>query len=122
VVETVTEDVLVEPARMSASGTVQAPPVYRSETRQRIVAPRKVDWTEVVCPTALRTEFVASVQRALAVRDHYAGPVTGQMSAATREAIRSYQQQTGLAGPVPGVLTIRAAQSLGLWAVPIEGE
>ncbi len=119
VVETVTEDVLVEPARMSPSGTVQSPPVYRSETRQRIVAPRQVDWTEVVCPTDLRAEFVASVQRALAVRGYYAAPVTGQMSAATREAIRQYQSQTGLGGPTPGVLTIRAAQSLGLWAVPL---
>jgi peptidoglycan hydrolase-like protein with peptidoglycan-binding domain len=75
----------------------------------------------VVCPTDLRSEFVASVQRALAARGQYAGPVTGQMSAATREAIQRYQQQSGLGGPTPGVLTVRAAQSLGLWAVELSG-
>lgn len=117
VVETVSEDVLVRPAQISPSGTVQSPPVYRKETRQRIVAPRKVDWTQVICPTDLKSDFVASLQRALSARGYYTAPITGQMDSATRAAVLRYQADEGVAGPTPGVLTLEAARRLGLWAV-----
>lgn len=118
VVETITETVLVKPAQTSAAGTLQSPPVYRTQTRPQIVVPRQDTWFEMVCPTALTPEFVASLQRALAVRDYYTAPVSARIDTATREAIARYQADTKTSGPAPGALTVAAAQRLGLWEVP----
>lgn len=118
VIETLTETVLITPAQTSTSGTLQSPPVYRTQTRPQIVVPRQDTWFEMVCPTALTPEFVASLQRALAVRDYYTAPVSARIDTATREAIARYQAETQTSGPAPGALTVAAAQSLGLWAVP----
>lgn len=117
VVETISEDVLVRPAQISPTGTIQSPPIYRTQSRQRIVRPRQESFVQVVCATDLTTPFVASLQRALAVRGYMAGAATGFINPATRAAILAYQRDTGTSGPVNGVLTIAAARQLGLWAV-----
>lgn len=69
----------------------------------------------VPCPAAATPEFWASVQRALAVRGLYDGPVTGAMDAATGEAVRRYQAPQGLDSPV---LSLDAARQLGLMRWP----
>ena len=120
VVESVTEDVLVQPAQISSSGTVQSPPIYRTQTRQKIVVPRQETWFQMPCPSDLTPSFIASLQRALSARGYYAGPVTSQLDAATGDAIARYQSDTGLAGPTPRTLTVAAAQSLGLWTISRE--
>ena len=40
VIETVTEQILVTPAKMNPDGTLASLPVYREESRQQIVTPR----------------------------------------------------------------------------------
>ncbi|MCL1628069.1 peptidoglycan-binding protein [Roseibaca sp. V10] len=65
----------------------------------------------VPCPETVNSVFVASLQRALHVRDYYAGPITGQPDAATRDAVRAFQRDNGFDSPI---LTLETAQRLGL--------
>ena len=59
---------------------------------------------------------MASLQRALAARDYYAGPVTSQMDRATIASIRQYQTERGLES---GQLSVETARTLGLIAAPL---
>lgn len=111
VIETVTEQVLVQAPELDASGAVRAPAVFRTETRQRIVTERDDLWFETPCAAENDPEFIAMLQRALAVRGHYRGPVTGVMDLRTRRAIRAYQRPQGLNS---GALSLAAARLLGL--------
>jgi hypothetical protein len=119
VIETVTDQILMQPAQMRDDGTVIAPAVYRTETRQDIVKERKVTWFETPCPADLTPEFVASVQRALTARGYYRAAITGQMDGRTRTAIRRYQALEGLDS---GILSLAAARRLGLVAVDLADE
>lgn len=114
VVETVTEQIVLQPPEVLADGTVQRPAVYKTETRQQIVKPRKATWFETPCEADLTPEFTASLQRALAARGHYRGPVTGRMDARTRAAIRAFQRPQGLDS---GMISLAAARQMGLIAV-----
>lgn len=69
----------------------------------------------VPCPDRLTPDLWASVQRALAVRGHYAGPITGTPDAATAEAVRRFQAPLGLDSPV---LSLDGARHLGLMPWP----
>ncbi|APE42996.1 peptidoglycan-binding protein [Sulfitobacter alexandrii] len=114
VFETVTEQVQVEPAKVNPDGSVAKLPVYRSETHQEMVVPRRDNWFETPCPEVLTAEFVSSLQRALSARGLFDGAITGKMDDATRAAVQRYQQESG---PDSGVLSLEAARSLGLIAV-----
>lgn len=118
VIETVTEQVMVQPPDVLADGTVARPAVYRTETTQRIARERTDTWFETPCEVDMTPEFNASVQRALAARSLYHGPVTGKMDAATRAAVRRYQTPQGLDS---GILSLAAARKLGLVAVKRDG-
>ncbi len=111
VIETVTEQIIVQPPELGADGRVRAPAVFRTETSQRIVQARNDLWFETPCEAQTSPEFIAAVQRALAVRGVYRGPVTGVMDLRTRRAIRQYQRPQGLNS---GVLSLAAARLLGL--------
>lgn len=117
VIETVTDQVMAQPAQVLEDGTVVAPAVYETKTRQAIVQERVVTWFETPCAADLTPDFVASVQRALTARDLYRGPVTGQMDARTRAAIRRFQAADGLDS---GILSLSAARRLGLVAVELD--
>ncbi|WP_438960990.1 peptidoglycan-binding domain-containing protein [Nereida sp.] len=117
VVETVTQQVLAQPAQLSSDGTVLSPPMYRSETLQRIVTERKELWFEALCSDALTPALVSSVQRALAARDLYTGAITGILDLRTRMAIRRHQKAQGLDS---ALLSTAAARQLGL--APIKRE
>jgi len=114
VVETVTRTVLLQPAQISSDGRIQAPPIYKDETRQEVVRPRRENWYEVPCEAALTPDFIASVQRALAARGQYRGPVTGEMDKRTKDAVQRYQKSEGLNSRT---LSVAAARKLGLIAV-----
>lgn len=118
VIETVTEQVLAQPAVLGADGQLLRPASYRTETRQNIVKERSQRWFETPCPVQMTPEFVESVQRALAVRGLYDGPVSGQMDARTQAAVRQLQQAKGLDS---GMLSLETARALGLVAVPRKG-
>lgn len=118
IIETVTEQVLVQPAEVLADGTVVAPAAYRSETQQRIVQERRETWFETPCDPLWTEEFIASLQRALKARDLFYGPITGNIDKRTRAAIRRYQAPQGLDS---SILSLEAARKLGLVAVEREG-
>lgn len=111
VIETVTDQVMLQPAEVHADGTVTSPAIYKTETRQQIVRERRETWFETPCQSELTEDFVASLQRALSVRGYYVWSVTGQMDARTRAAIRKYQEPQGLDS---GILSMAAARQLGL--------
>ena len=96
VIETVTEPVQVSPAQYNPDGSLLRPPTYRSEARQMIVTPRVDSWFETPCAEALTPDFIASLQRALAVRRYYEGPITGILDKSTQAAIRAFQRTTGV--------------------------
>lgn len=113
--ETVTDQILIEPAVHAPDGSVTRPPRYKTETHQKILRERDEIVFETPCPPALTPEFIASLQRALAARGLYRGLVTGGMDAGTRAAIRAFQAPLGLD---TGVVSMKAARMLGLSAYP----
>lgn len=116
VIETVTEQILLQPAQVRTDGTVEVPAVYKTETQQRIVQERRELWFRTPCPDQLSYEFVATLQRALLARGLYRGPVHGLMDRATRQAVRRYQAPLGLDS---GILSLAAARKLGLSVVDV---
>lgn len=119
VIETVTEQILLQPAEVTTDGTVIQPAIYKTETQQRIVKERRETWFETPCPNVLTSEFIASVQRALSARDLYSSGISGIMDGRTRAAIRRYQAPQGLDS---GILALETARQLGLIAVRRETE
>jgi hypothetical protein len=69
----------------------------------------------VPCPGVLNADFWSSVQRALAVRGLYTGPVTGHPGPLTAEAVRRFQAPLGLDSPI---LSLEGARQLGLLSWP----
>ena len=114
IIETVTEQVLVQPTQLNADGSVASPAIYKTETRQAIVQEREDSWFETPCPNTMTPEFNQSVQRALQARGLYTGPISGEMDARTRAAVRRFQKPSGLDS---GILSLASARSLGLAAV-----
>lgn len=114
VVETVTRKVQLQPAQISSDGRVQAPPIYKTESLQEVVQPRRETWYEIICDADVTPEFISSVQRALEARGFYRGPITGALDARTRSAIGRFQQSEGLDSKA---LSIAAARKLGLITV-----
>ncbi|WP_264210331.1 peptidoglycan-binding domain-containing protein [Leisingera thetidis] len=114
VIETVTSQVLAEPAQTDSSGRILRPAIFRTETRQQIVQPRQERWFEIPCPGMMTPDFIRTVQRALAARGFYRGPVHGQMDMATRKAVQRFQAPLGLDS---GTLSLASARKLGLVAV-----
>lgn len=117
IIETVEREVLVQPAQVSSDGRIQQPAIYRKDKRQEIVQERTEVWTQIVCPIQLNADLVSSLQRALAARGAYAGPISGTMDARTEQAVRRFQMQQGSDVPV---LTVATARQLGLIAVDLQ--
>lgn len=115
-IETVTEQVQLSPAEIDAAGRITRPATYATETRQMIIQERVTTWFETPCPDIMTPDFIASVQRALAARDFYGGPVTAQMDTGTRKAIRRYQATRGLDSET---LSLDSARAIGLVAVTL---
>lgn len=116
IIETVTEQVIVQPAVLDSDGSLRSPAAYRTVTRQRILRERREVEFETPCPEVLTAEFNASVQRALKARGYYTGPITGAMDTRTGRAIQRFQRDRGNVDTP--VLSLRSARDLGLVAVP----
>lgn len=119
VIETATTQQLLTPARHDAEGRLIAPAEYETVTTSKVVVERQELWFETPCPETFTPEFVATLQRALKARQLFWGPVTGQMDARTRAAVRRYQSAEGLDSPI---LSLAAARRLGLVETPVDGE
>lgn len=113
VIETVTEQVVISEAVLNDTGTVITPAVFQTNTFQRMVQDREEVWFRAPCAADQTVMFVATLQRALKARGVYLQPVTGEMDAATAEAIRRFQEPRGLDSPT---LSLAAAKELGISA------
>ncbi len=118
IIETVTHQVMLQPAQVMVDGTVAQPAIYKTETRQEIVRERVETWFLTPCADTMTPAFVKSVQRALAARGLFGGTISGAMNAGTRAAVRRYQKPLGLDS---GILSLAAARKLGLVAVEDAG-
>lgn len=107
-------EVQVVQAQIADDGTVINPPIYRRAPVPCVVQARSEMSFEAPCPEVQTSEFIASLQRALAVRGYFAGNVTGQMDAPTSAAVRKYQSERGLDS---GQVSLETARALGLVAV-----
>lgn len=113
VVETITDQVIVRPAKLDDQGRTIQPAEIRTEVRQRIVEGREDVWFETPCPEVFTPDFIASLQRALTLRGVYVGEVSGAIDQGTGLAIRAFQKPQGLNSPT---LSLVAARKLGLVA------
>lgn len=114
VVETVTHQVLVDPATKDAGGKILSPAIYRTETMQQIVRERAVVLFQTPCPDLVDAEFTASLQRALQARALFDGAIDGLYDIRTQRAVRAFQVTAG--GPDSGILSLESARLLGLAA------
>lgn len=96
------------------TGTGTGTGTKKSEPHQKIDLESPNFWFEIPCELRADTEFVATLQRALAARSLYGGPINGLYDDRTRAAVRAYQHPQGLES---GVLSLPAARTLGLVAV-----
>lgn len=104
----------VEPPKQVAESDEITPPVFRKESVPVEITDPGLSFRRV-CDTDL-PPLVAALQRALDARGIYQGAITGEMDAATRDAVRRYQADQGLDS---AVLSLAAARQLGLVAVDI---
>jgi hypothetical protein len=116
IIETVTEQIIVQPASVRSDGSVENTTIFRTVTSQKILRERREIEFETPCAGIMTPEFVASVQRALLARGHYRGTNTGQIDARTTRAIERFQ--TDQDDVHTGILTLRTAHTLGLVAPP----
>ena len=112
VIETVTEQIIATPAGTGADGAA-IPATYRTETRQRMVQDRRAVWFLTPCAADMTPDFIATLQRALKARGLYRAPLTGQMDATTRSALRRFKADRGLD---TSTLSLAAARELGIVA------
>lgn len=112
--ETVTEQILVQPAQIASDGTIMEPAAYRTITEQRITAERREIEFATPCPDQLTPEFIAALQRALTARGLYAGRADGVLDRKTGAAVRAFQRPFGIDS---AILSLEAAQRLGLIAL-----
>ncbi len=113
--QSVLEEVVLAPARTDQRGRVVIPAETETRERQVMVAPAEERLFAVPCPQQMDGEFVTTLQRALSARGLHAGPANGTMDAATRDAVRRFQQPQGLNSDI---LSLSAAQQLGLIVLP----
>lgn len=117
IIETVSEQVMVQKERLAADGTVLQPAAFRTETHQRIVQEREEVWFRSPCPEDMTVQFIATLQRALKARGFYLLPVTGVMDAPTQDAVHRFQIDRGLDSPR---LSLAAARELGIVATDLD--
>ncbi len=111
VIETVTEQVLVTPEVRAADGTITQAAIFTTRIDQHMVQEREVVWFQTPCAGQMDDAFLASLQRALKARGYYLHEVTGEVDAATRNAIRRFQSSRGLDSET---LSLAGARDLGL--------
>lgn len=117
-IETVTQQVMVRPPIKDTNGLILSPGVFASETRQNIISPRQETFFQAPCPQDMTKDYIASLQRALQVRNLYDGPISGIWNSDTREAVRAYQAPLGVDS---GALSLEAARKLGISEVARDG-
>ena len=113
IIETVTEQVVITEEQRDAAGVLITPASFETRTFQRMVQDREEVWFRAPCAADITVNYIATLQRALKARGVYLQPVTGEINAATADAIRRFQAARGLDSPT---LSLAAAKELGISA------
>ncbi|MEL6735771.1 MAG: peptidoglycan-binding domain-containing protein [Pseudomonadota bacterium] len=103
--------VLVQQASVSTDGKTRYPARYRDEVTRTEISPRSSFWVEIPCKGKLIPDHIAALQRGLAVRGFFEGPITGRYDSATQEAVLRFQRTFDLNSDI---LSLKAATQLGL--------
>jgi hypothetical protein len=113
-VPAVTQDVTVqELVSPAAERRVAIPGTTGTIQRQELATAERYEWVQVVCDnTAAGRSSVVDVQRALAQRGLYRGPIDGIVGPMTRDAVRRFQASQRLPGD--GQITQETVRALGL--------
>ncbi len=129
--KTVTEKILVEPAKVKK--VLVSPPVYKTvrvkrlvregEAKERIqpaiydtvrtrikVGKEKIEWKEIVCINLVTEDFMRKLQTILKEKGYYKGKIDGIYGILTKNALTQYQIDNHLS---TGALTIETLQKLG---------
>lgn len=109
----VTELIEVVPEVRDENNVLVREAVFRNVTRPRTVRAGEGAQFETVCPQVYTTDFVATLQRALIVRQAYGGQVNGLYDSATSDAVAAFQRARGIDSPF---LSAAIARELGLVA------
>lgn len=112
----VTEQVEIVPAVVADDGRVVTPAVFRDQSRPATEIVRDGAKFEALCPMEFTPERLQTLQRALTVRQAYAGPITGVLDTATQTAIQQFQAAQGIDSPV---LSRTNAEMLGIVPVTV---
>jgi regulator of extracellular matrix RemA (YlzA/DUF370 family) len=104
----VTVTKLVTPAEVKR---IAIPEAYSNITKRNMVSPSSVVWKKVVCQSSMGTSTLRQVQTSLQAKGLYNGPIDGIFGTLTKQAVKAYQKQNGLA---VGGLTHEVMKSLGV--------
>jgi hypothetical protein len=102
-----------ELATPAAERRVAVPGQTSTIQRQELATAERYEWVQVVCDnTSAGRASVVDIQRALAQRGLYRGPIDGIVGPLTRDAVRRFQASQRLPGD--GQITTETARALGL--------
>lgn len=101
---------LVTPAE---ERVVTVPAEYKTIVKQVKVSDSKIVWKPALCKDELVDSTIRQVQSALSQLGFYTGLIDGQLNQATKDAIRAYQVENGLAQG--GGLTDETVEALGIY-------
>jgi hypothetical protein len=128
---TVEKEVMVEPP---TTRTIEIPAEYQTVKVQQQVAPARevrttiepefvevtqtvkvsdsyLEWRSILCETNTTPDIIRRVQTALAAAGYDPGPIDGSLGGKTSTAIRSFQQDQGIA---TGQITLETLERLGV--------
>jgi len=92
---------------------VPVPAEYQTITKRIKVSDSQIVWRAVLCEDKIKDTKVLSVQKSLSQEGFDPGPVDGNYSAQTQQALRAFQRSKGL--PEGGGMTIETLDALGVY-------
>lgn len=130
VTQTVTKEVVVEPARVleelvpaeyetvtrqqlvsaAYEERIEIPATYRSVEKRVVSSAGGLEWRQVLCETNATPQMISDIQTAL-TNAGYTAPADGEFGPATLTAMESFQRANGL--PI-GYLTMSTVAALGV--------
>lgn len=106
-------DIKTERLVASAGARARMSPAQTQSVDTRVlVQPERFEWVQVLCETNADATMISRVQRALAARGHYRGPIDGIFGPQTQTALTAFQAVEGI--PHRGFLSVETLAHLGL--------
>ncbi len=91
---------------------ITIPEQYQTVSKTLKVSDGHMQWREILCDTNMTRGKVQEIQRALAAKGLYKGPIDGVVGHLTINAVKAFQRKAGL--PVSQYVTVATAEALGV--------